>query len=243
MTSRRNATGRAVARMIIAVAAALASTCAASAAAACAAAASAASAKPAAAAPACGTAGLEVWLGLGPGAAAAGSTYYPLEFTNVTERTCHLRGFPGVSAVSVSGGQVGSPAARDRSSAPRTVTLAPGGTAHVPLQLVDAGNFEPGRMRPGRHRWAKDLPARAGQCRAGPVRQLPSVLCHGPGLSERGARPGRNRCSWTSMTPAGLGWLTSPQSSCLRRGPGETGGYGGGCLLGRDPERAPVHPE
>lgn len=141
MTSRRNATGRAVARMIIAVAAALASTCAASAAA-------AASAKPAAAAPACGTAGLEVWLGLGPGAAAAGSTYYPLEFTNVTERTCHLRGFPGVSAVSVSGGQVGSPAARDRSSAPRTVTLAPGGTAHVPLQLVDAGNFEPAACDP-----------------------------------------------------------------------------------------------
>jgi len=138
-----HATGRAVAAVIIAVVPALACTCTASTSPT-----FAAAAKPAAAAPACGTAGLEVWLGLGPGAAAAGSAYYPLEFTNVTERICHLYGFPRISAVTVSGGQLGSPAARDHSSAPHTVTLAPGATAHVALQLADAGNFEPAACHP-----------------------------------------------------------------------------------------------
>ena len=59
--------------------------------------------------PPCATSGLEVWLGLGVGGAAAGSTYYPMEFTNVTGRTCHLFGFPGVSAI-YDGHQAGSPA-------------------------------------------------------------------------------------------------------------------------------------
>jgi len=52
---------------------------------------------------------LEVWLGLGVGGGATGSIYYPGEFTNVTGHTCHLFGFPGVSAI-YNGHQAGSPA-------------------------------------------------------------------------------------------------------------------------------------
>src|SRR4029077_12667525 len=62
---------------------------------------------------ACPTSGLEAWLGLGaasaatatrpgnagpPGAYPGHETYYTLEFTNVSDRTCSLFGYPEVSA-------------------------------------------------------------------------------------------------------------------------------------------------
>ena len=105
----------------------------------------AASAAPAAttapaAAPPATTAGLRVWIGIGPGEHAAGSTYYPLEFTNVSGHTVTIRGFPGVSAVN-SSGQLGSPAAWEHTAAPVTVRLANGATAHTTLQIVNAYNF------------------------------------------------------------------------------------------------------
>jgi hypothetical protein len=92
--------------------------------------------------PRCPTAGLEVWLGIGVGGGAAGSTYYPMEFTNTTGYTCHLYGYPGVSGV-YNGQQAGSAAARVPSPfAPeRTVTLAPRASAHAILQITDVGNF------------------------------------------------------------------------------------------------------
>src|SRR5713226_344144 len=96
----------------------------------------AASRAPAAPAPECATSALQVWIGQGPGEAAAGSTYYPLEFSNVSHRTCDLFGFPGVSA-QTSGAQVGHAAARDHRFAPATVVLAPGQTAHALLQVTD----------------------------------------------------------------------------------------------------------
>jgi len=97
--------------------------------------------------PRCTTAGLEVWLGLGTGGAAAGSTSYPLELTNVSGRTCHLFGFPGVSAER-GGHQVGSPAGRDHSSPENTVTLHPGTTAHAVLRITDVGVFTPSACKP-----------------------------------------------------------------------------------------------
>ena len=95
---------------------------------------------------ACSTSRLAVWLGLGQGGAAAGSTYYPLELTNVSRSSCHLFGFPGVSAVRSR--RLGSPAGRDRSHAPRRVVLAPGATAHTILQIVNVANYPAGRCRP-----------------------------------------------------------------------------------------------
>jgi hypothetical protein len=100
-----------------------------------------------AATPRCTTAGLEVWLGLGGGGAQAGSTVYPMEFTNVSNRTCQLFGFPGVSA-EAGGHQAGRPAARDHTVAAQTVTLHPGATAHVRLQITDVGVFAPSTCKP-----------------------------------------------------------------------------------------------
>lgn len=51
---------------------------------------------------------------LGPGSGAAGSSYYPIEFTNASSTTCTLYGYPGVSFVTASGVQVGAAATRTR---------------------------------------------------------------------------------------------------------------------------------
>src|ERR1043165_7993852 len=48
--------------------------------------------------PRCSSSALAVWLGLGEGGGTAGGVVYPLELTNISGTSCHLRGFPGVSA-------------------------------------------------------------------------------------------------------------------------------------------------
>jgi hypothetical protein len=89
----------------------------------------------------CASATVSVILGAGDGA--AGSTYYPLHFTNTGSATCTITGFPGVSFVAPGDGvQVGSPAARSGSSN-GTVTLAPGAEATAVLQVADYANFTP----------------------------------------------------------------------------------------------------
>jgi hypothetical protein len=93
--------------------------------------------------PRCTTSALAVWLGLGEGNAAAGSTYYPIELTNISGRSCHVFGFPGVSAWNQH--QVGAAAQRNRSTTPRTLVLAPGDTAHTLLQITDVANFPSSR--------------------------------------------------------------------------------------------------
>lgn len=93
-----------------------------------------------AAAPACATSGLVIWLET-PGNGAAGSVYYKLKFTNLSGHTCTLDGYPGVSAVSLGGAQLGSAATRERPGSPRRVTLASGASATATLRIVQAGNF------------------------------------------------------------------------------------------------------
>jgi hypothetical protein len=71
---------------------------------------------------------------------AAGTIYYPLEFTNLSARTCSMRGFPGVSAISRTGQQLGSPASWESGGGfgtPRTVIVAPGATVHAILAYHD----------------------------------------------------------------------------------------------------------
>jgi hypothetical protein len=114
----------------------------------------------------CPTSGLEAWLGLGaasavggagggspgnagpPGAYPGHETYYTLEFTNVSNRTCSLFGYPEVSAYRDSpavgrrgGGPIGGTAIRDTSVRPKPVMLEPGATAHAVLRV--AGDTEP----------------------------------------------------------------------------------------------------
>jgi hypothetical protein len=100
----------------------------------------------AAGAPACQTAGLVVWLSNGSGA--AGSVFYTMNFTNLSGHTCTLRGYPGVSAINLSGGQVGAAATRGTGKKVKTVRLAGNATATTTLRVVDAGNFKPSTCRP-----------------------------------------------------------------------------------------------
>jgi hypothetical protein len=92
----------------------------------------------AAATPACQTSGLVVWMNTTSNGA-AGSFYYTLYFTNLSGRTCTLRGYPGVSGVSLSGAQLGAAASRDTGTAVKTATLANGRTASAVLRIVDTG--------------------------------------------------------------------------------------------------------
>ena len=96
------------------------------------------------AAPACSTRTLVVWLYSPIGGETAGSAYYDVEFTNLSARTCTLRGYPGVSAVDLSGRELGTPAARNTTAVAASVAIAPGASAMAVLRLTDVGNFPAG---------------------------------------------------------------------------------------------------
>ena len=100
-----------------------------------------------AAVPACATSGRVVWLNT-EGNGAAGSSFYTLNFTNLSGHTCTLRGYPGVSAVDLAGHRIGSPAGRDSGGgAGQVVTLRSGHAASATLRIVDALNFPNSRCR------------------------------------------------------------------------------------------------
>jgi len=86
----------------------------------------------------CTTSDLGAWVAADQGSGAAGSIYFPLQFTNLSNHACSMRGFPGVSAIDRNGHQLGSPAGWGSVTAPRTVVLAPGATAHAILRWSDA---------------------------------------------------------------------------------------------------------
>jgi hypothetical protein len=90
--------------------------------------------------PRCATSGLVVWLDTA-GSHAAGSTYYKLEFTNLSAHRCSLFGYPGVSAVDLGHHLLGGAAARNTHLAPHLVSLASGASASAVLQLTDTGVF------------------------------------------------------------------------------------------------------
>jgi hypothetical protein len=91
----------------------------------------------------CPTRSLGVKAGLSQGT--AGSVYQVIDFTNISNVSCTLYGYPGISFASTgtSGGQIGL-AAKENPTPPRElVTLAPGATANALLRIVEAGNFSP----------------------------------------------------------------------------------------------------
>ena len=95
--------------------------------------------------PRCTASDLGVWLALDQGNGAAGTIYYPLEFTNLSHHTCYLFGYPGVSALDRNGHQLGSPAGWGSLHGARIVNLAPGATAHTLLAYHDVVvSTEPG---------------------------------------------------------------------------------------------------
>jgi uncharacterized protein DUF4232 len=89
---------------------------------------------------ACATSQLHAQLANGSGA--AGSVGYDLVLVNAGATACTLRGYPGVSYVTGSGGTtVGAAAMRDAVSPVALVTLAPGHSAHATLIEVDSLNY------------------------------------------------------------------------------------------------------
>ncbi len=124
---------------------------------------------------ACATAGLVVWAYADYGGGYAGGYAYTVGFANLSGHACTLRGHPGVSAVSLAGQQLGSPAGGG-SGTPATVTLANGATATARLDIGDAGAWcQPVtaaglRVYPPGQRAAKIVPIPFGACpHAGPV--------------------------------------------------------------------------
>ena len=89
--------------------------------------------------PVCTTANLAVWVNISEGNGAAGTIYYPLEFTNTSNHTCRTWGYPGVSALNASGKQLGDAAGRNPLYAGAWVNIPAGGTAH---SLLAYGNAE-----------------------------------------------------------------------------------------------------
>ena len=105
-------------------------------------------------APRCTTGDLDVWLNTS-GNGAAGSSYYDLEFTNLSSHSCTVSGYPGVSALGTAGQQLGIAAGHNAQHAVTLITLTSGSanagrdgfqtgnTATLVLAITDAGNYSP----------------------------------------------------------------------------------------------------
>jgi hypothetical protein len=110
---------------------------------------------------ACQSASLQVTVDTGQAGAAAGSTYYPVDFTNTSGSACGMYGYPGVSFVtagSSAGTQVGAAAQENPAFGKLAVRLAPGGVAHAWLQVAAAGNFPANTCQPQTVSWLKVFP-------------------------------------------------------------------------------------
>jgi hypothetical protein len=118
-----------------------------------------ASASASASVTACATSALKVALDATKGNGAAGSIYYPLDFTNISASPCTLFGYPGVSFVTGQGGtQLGRAARRNPVNPATIVTLAPGAVAHATLQVSEAGNYDATQCQPVTAHWLKVFP-------------------------------------------------------------------------------------
>ena len=107
----------------------------------------------------CATTSLRATVNTTQGSGAAGTSYVPIDFTNVSGHRCDMFGFPGVSFVTGPGGsQIGDAASRQTAFGARTVTLASGGTAHAWVGIADAGNFPATSCAPVTAHWLKIYP-------------------------------------------------------------------------------------
>ena len=106
----------------------------------------------------CPTSALQVSVSASQGVA-AGSTYYPIVFTNVSGTACTLYGYPGVSFVAAAGGsQIGIPAMENPAHPRQLITLAPGQAGHAELQVVNAENYPPANCGMVTAHWLKVYP-------------------------------------------------------------------------------------
>ena len=100
----------------------------------------------AAATPSCSSSQLVNWLNTNANGT-LGTIFYELQFTNLGG-TCTLHGYPGVSAVSLSGHQLGSPARRVTGIKLKTITVKRGATVKAALGIEDTGAFSKAQCKP-----------------------------------------------------------------------------------------------
>ena len=104
---------------------------------------------PGATASICLTSELKVTLDSDAAGAAAGTSYVPLEFTNVSAGTCVLNGYPAVAFASGAGGpQIGTAATAAQAAHSAGITLGPGEIAHAWLQIADVTSYPAGKCKP-----------------------------------------------------------------------------------------------
>lgn len=121
-------------------------------------------------------------LTIGPGNGAAGSIYYPLEFTNTGSAACTMYGYPGVAFVTKTGGTaaggtvLGQPAFRNAAFTPKLVTLTPGATAHASLQVQAAQNYPVATCKPVTGHWLQVYPP---ESKAAEYLRFSAVTCAG----------------------------------------------------------------
>ncbi|HEX6522010.1 MAG TPA: DUF4232 domain-containing protein [Streptosporangiaceae bacterium] len=142
----------------------------------------------------CKTATLTVTLDGSQAGGAAGSTYYPVDFVNTSGTACALAGYPGVSfvtAAGTAGRPIGAAAQRNPAFGMTVVRLAPGGYAHVWLQVAEAGNYPQSSCRPATALGLRIYPP--GETRPGYVRRhfQACAAASAPLLTVMPLRPGK----------------------------------------------------
>jgi hypothetical protein len=81
---------------------------------------------------------------VGQSSGAAGTAFTPMVFTNKSAATCTLQGYPTVTLLDSTGGQMGSPATHDTSKAAALVTLAPSASASASVATHNPGAYPSG---------------------------------------------------------------------------------------------------
>jgi Protein of unknown function (DUF4232) len=97
----------------------------------------------------CSSAQLDITLDLKSAGVAAGTSVIPIDFTNVSAKSCQLGGYAFASfATSRQGPQVGAASTADRAATARTLQLGAGKTAHLWLRMVQATNLPAAKCKP-----------------------------------------------------------------------------------------------
>jgi hypothetical protein len=109
----------------------------------------------------CQSTALKVAVDASQAGGAAGSVYYPVNFTNTSGAPCGLYGYPGMSFVTAAGNagrQIGATAQRDPAFGDLSVRLPADGVAHAWLQVAQAGNYPASACQPMTAHWLRVFP-------------------------------------------------------------------------------------
>jgi hypothetical protein len=152
---------------------------------------SSASAAPAAT-PACVSTNLAVWVNAATPNGAAGTIYYALELTNIGSKACTLDGYPGVAAIGANNKQLGDDAKANPLFKAKTVTLAPGATAHSDMGWSDGEVYTSG-CKPATASYIKVVAPKQKGSSTGFFDLLGCTLKNHPYLFVTVIRPGPNQ--------------------------------------------------